>query len=111
MPPKKAVPTKPASKKPTPTKPGITKAPVGRGSVTTGGGRTASTKQAATGAGKKAVPVKTKTSTDNSKGGVKSSTEGTPKKRVWTEKDTMARKIQNAYRVYRCVLCVMIIYD
>ena len=100
MPPKKATPTRPAPKKTTPTKPGVTKPPVSRG-ATTVGSRTTGSKQVAT-AGKKAIPVKGKTPTGNGKGNVKSPVEATPKKRVWTEKDTMARKIQNAFRVYRC---------
>ena len=101
MPPKKTTPTKSATKKVTPTKPGVSKpSTVGRGTNATG--RTHGTKQATTGPGKKAVPVKGKTSAGNSKGDVKSLTDGASKKRVWTEKDTMARKIQNAYRVYRC---------
>lgn len=109
MPPKKATPTKPAPKKATPTKQqGVTKPPAaGRGhhSGATSNSRTTGSKQTATaaGPGKKAVPVKGKSSTGNNKAGnVKSPTQGTPVKRVWTEKDTMARKIQNAYRVYRC---------
>ena len=106
MPPKRTTPTKPTAKKATPTKQGVTKpSAVGRGnhSGTTGAGRSYGTKQApSTGPGKKAVtPVKGKTA-GSSKGDVKSPTEGAPKKRVWTERDTMARKIQNAYRVYRC---------
>ena len=101
MPPKKTTPTKSATKKVTPTKPGVSKpSTVGRGATATG--RTHGTKQATTGPGKKAVPVKGKTSAGNSKGDVKSPTDEASKKRVWTEKDTMARKIQNAYRVYRC---------
>ena len=97
MPPKKTTPAKPAPKKATPTKP-----PAGRG--TTGSSRTTKQVVAAAGPGKKAVPVKGKTPTGNSKGsGVKSPpTGGTLKKRVWTEKDTMARKIQNAFRTYSC---------
>ena len=102
MPPKKTTPVKPAPKKATPTKPGVTKPPAGRG--TTGSGRTTKQVAAAAGPGKKAVPVKGKTPPGNSKGsGVKSPPAGgTPKKHVWTEKDTMARKIQNAFRVYSC---------
>ena len=103
MPPKKVTPTRPAPKKTTPTKPGVSKPPVGRGNQS---GRTTGSKQvaAAAGPGKKAVPVKAKTPTSGGKGnvGVKSPTESTPKKHVWTEKDTMARKIQNAFRVYSC---------
>lgn len=101
MPPKKATPARPAPKKTTPSKPGVTKPPVGRGNQSGTTGRTTGSKQvaAAAGPGKKAVPVKGKTP---SKGNVKPPTEATPKKHVWTEKDTMARKIQNAFRVYRC---------
>ena len=104
MPPKKVTPTRPAPKKTTPTKPSVTKPPVGRGHQSGITGRTTGSKQvaAAAGPGKKAVPVKGKTPTGSGKGNVKSPTEATPKKRVWTEKDTMARKIQNAFRVYRC---------
>ena len=105
MPPKKVTPTRPAPKKTTPTKPGVTKPPAGRGSQSgTTTSRTTGSKQvaAAAGPGKKAVPVKSKTPTSSGKGNVKSPTEATPKKHVWTEKDTMARKIQNAFRVYRC---------
>ena len=107
MPPKKVTPTRPAPKKTTPTKPGVTKPPAGRGSQSgTTTSKTTGSKQvaAAAGPGKKAVPVKSKTPTPTSsgKGNVKSPTEATPKKHVWTEKDKMARKIQNAFRVYRC---------
>lgn len=101
MPPKKSTPTKPVQKKTTPTKTGVTKPSVSRGNQagTTGSGKT---KQAIAGPGKKAIPVKGKAPISNSKGTVKSPTEGTPKKHVWTEKDVMATKIQKAYRVYRC---------
>ena len=106
MPPKKATPTKPPLKKTTPAaKPGATRPPAGKGQhsgPTASAGRTTAGSKQAAGGGKKPVPVKGKTPTGNSKGGVKSPTEGTPKKHVWTEKDTMARKIQNAFRVYRC---------
>ena len=107
MPPKKTTPTKPVPKRATPTKSGVTKpSAVSRGhhSTTTGSGKTTTQTAAAATArpGKKVVPVKGKTPTGNSKANVKSPTEGTSKKHVWTEKDTMARKIQNAYRVYRC---------
>ena len=106
MPPKKTTPTKPTSRKVTPTKQTVTKpSTVGRGhhSGTTGTSKSYGAKQTATaGPGKKAVPpVKGKTA-GNSKGDVKSPTGAAPKKQVWTERDTMARKIQNAYRVYRC---------
>lgn len=105
MPPKKTTPTKPIPKKSTPTKPGVTKpSTAGRAhhSGSTSSGRTIGTKQATAASGKKTVPVKGKTPTSNTKGNIKSPTEGAPNKHVWTEKDTMARKIQNAYRVYRC---------
>jgi len=105
MPPKKITPTKQAPKKTTPAKPGLAaaKTSVGRGHGATGTGRAAGLKQTAVGPGKKTVPAKGKTPTGNSKDTIKSPAErGAPKKHVWTEKDTMARKIQNAYRVYRC---------
>lgn len=102
MPPKKIIPTKQAPKKAASAKPGLTKTSVGRGHGTTGTGRTTGLKQAAVGSAKKTVPIKGKMATGNNKDIVKSPEKGTLKKHVWTEKDTMARKIQNAYRVYRC---------
>jgi len=106
MPPKRTTPTKPAPKRTTPTKPAATKPPsskvtaAGRSSAATRGGTTAArgrgagVKQPAAGVGKKAAPA--------SKGKVPATSKPIAAKKVWTEQDTMARRIQNAYRVYRC---------
>ncbi|XP_065892581.1 IQ motif and ankyrin repeat domain-containing protein 1-like [Dysidea avara] len=108
MPPKRTTPTKPAPKRTTPTKPATTKPPTakpaaGRGTAATRGGSTAgrgrgvSVKQPAAGVGKKTVPApKGKVPATNKVAAT------TAPKKVWTEQDTMARRIQNAYRLYRC---------
>ena len=103
MPPKRSTPTKLASKRTTPQKPTATKLPTskpvtsGRGTRGAGRGRGASVKQPATGVGKKEVPAPKGKAPSTSK-----VVAPTTSKKVWTEQDMMARRIQNAYRVYRC---------
>jgi len=109
MPPKGTTPTKPAPKRTTPQKPAATKPPTSkpvtsgrgtaatRGGSTAGRGRGASVKQPAVGVGKKTAPAPKGKTPSTSK-----IVAPTTSKKVWTEQDTMARRIQNAYRVHRC---------